>query len=71
VLEEKERIADMVGFAGGDDLGLDAEAFGVRDPAELEEVDVHREVWSARNVHAEEKGHHARAHKPTNSEGDD
>ena len=41
VLEEEERVADGAGFARGDDLSLDAQAFGVGDAAELEEVDVH------------------------------
>ncbi len=43
VLEEDERVADEVGFAGGDDFGLDAEAFVVGDAARLEEVNVHQE----------------------------
>jgi hypothetical protein len=42
VFEEEERVADGSRFACGYDLGLDAEAFGVGDAAELEEVDVHR-----------------------------
>ena len=41
VFEEEERVADEVGFAGGYDFGLEAEAFGVGDAAELEEVDMH------------------------------
>ena len=41
VFEEEERVADGSRFARGYDIGLDAEAFGVGDAAELEEVDVH------------------------------
>jgi hypothetical protein len=41
VFEEDEGVADEAGFAGGDDFGLDAEAFEVGDAAELEEMDVH------------------------------
>jgi hypothetical protein len=41
VLEEEEGVPDAVGFAGGDDFGLDAEALGVGDAAELKEMDVH------------------------------
>jgi len=35
VFEEEEGVADAVGFAGGDDFGLEAEAFGVGDAAEI------------------------------------
>jgi hypothetical protein len=35
VLEEDERIADLVGFAGSNDLGLDAKALSVGDATEL------------------------------------
>ena len=41
MLEQKERVADGAGLARGDDLGLDAQAFGVGDAAELEEMDMH------------------------------
>jgi len=41
MLEEEERVADGSGFARGYDFGLDAQAFGVGDAAELEEMDVH------------------------------
>lgn len=42
VLEEEECVADKVLLASVDDPLLDGEAFGVRDAAELEEVDVHQ-----------------------------
>ena len=41
VLKEDEGVADEAGFSGGDNLGLQAETFGVGDAAEMEEVDVH------------------------------
>ena len=41
VLEEEESVANLLGHARGHDLRLDAQAFDVRDAAELEEVDVH------------------------------
>ena len=41
MLHEQERISDGTGFAGGDDFGLDAEAFGIRDAAGLEEAEEH------------------------------
>ena len=41
VLEEQECVADGAGFARGDDLGLDPQAFGVGDAAELKKVEVH------------------------------
>lgn len=33
----------MLCLARGDDVGLDAQAFGIGDATELEEVDVHQE----------------------------
>ena len=41
VLEEEERVANAVGLARGDDVVHCADAFGVGDSAELEEVNVH------------------------------
>ena len=41
VFEEEERVADGSRFARCYDLGLDTEAFGVGDAAELEEMHVH------------------------------
>ena len=41
VLEEEQGVTDLLRFASRDYLGLDAEAFGVGDAAELEEEDVH------------------------------
>jgi hypothetical protein len=43
MLEEDERVTDLLGFTSGDNFGLDAEPFGVGNAAEMEEMDVHFE----------------------------
>jgi hypothetical protein len=44
MLHQQQRVADGASLTGCDYLRLNAEAFGVGDAAELEEVDVHVEL---------------------------
>jgi hypothetical protein len=41
MLEEQERVGDLVLLARGDDLLLDLERFGVGDAAEMEKIYEH------------------------------
>ena len=41
MLHEEQRVADRAGLAGVNELAHEAEAFGVGDAAELEEVKEH------------------------------
>jgi predicted outer membrane lipoprotein len=41
MFHEEQRVADRAGFARGDDLVLKAQAFGIWNAAELEQMQMH------------------------------
>ena len=50
MLQEQKRVADALLLAGIDDTLLDLETLRIRDPAEMEKVDQHGELYVDRHT---------------------